>query len=83
MPHEAEQRCVHGQRDVVLASELAEPLGERVVHPEAALEVDLAGRVAASEEELDRLLGRLARGHAGRADADPRRHVAIVDGAPM
>ena len=42
--HEAEERCVHGERDVVLARELAEALRERVVHPEAALEVDLACR---------------------------------------
>ena len=80
--HEAEERRVDGQRDVVLARELAEPLRERVVHPEPALEVDLARRVAALEEELDRLLGRLAGRHAGRADADPRCHAPILD-APM
>ena len=68
--HEAEERRVHRERDVVLARELAEPLRERVVHPEAALEVDLAGRVPALEEELDRLLGRLARRHPRRPDAD-------------
>ncbi len=72
VPHEAEQRRVHGERDVVLACELAEALRERVVHPEAALEVDLARVVAAREERLDCLLGRLARRHAGRADANPR-----------
>ena len=77
--HEAEQWSVHGQRDIVLARELAESLGERVVHPEAALEVDLARRVPSLEEELDRLLGRLARRHACRPDADPRRHPAIVE----
>ena len=48
-----------GKRDVVLTRELAEPLRERVVHPEAALEVDLAGGVAPLQENLDRLLGRL------------------------
>ena len=69
--HEAEERRVDGQRDVVLARELAEPLRQRVVHPEAALEVDLARVVAALEQELDRLLGGLARRHAGGADADP------------
>ncbi len=58
--HEPEQRSVDGERDVVLARELAEPLRERVVHPEAALEVDLARRVAALEQELDGLFGRLA-----------------------
>src|SRR5262249_21128654 len=58
--HEAEQRRVDGERDVVLACQLAEVLGERVVHPEAALEVDLAGRVSAFDEELDGFFGGLA-----------------------
>ena len=51
MPDPAEERRVHRQRDVVLARELAEPLGPRVVHPEARLEVDLAGVVAALEQQ--------------------------------
>ena len=51
---------MHGEGDVVLAGELAQALGERVVHPEAALEVDLARGVAPLEDELDRLLGRVA-----------------------
>ena len=55
--HEAEERCVNGQCDVALTRELAEPLGERVVHPEAAFEVDLAGRVSALDEYLDGPLG--------------------------
>ena len=68
--HEARQRCVHRQREVVLAGELAEPRGEVVVHPEARLEVDLTGGVAALEEQLDRSLGALLGGHAGRPEAD-------------
>ena len=76
--HEAEQWSVHREGDVVLARELAEAFGERIVHPEAALEVDLAGRVSTLEEDLDGLLRRLVRGDARRADADPRRHGAIV-----
>jgi hypothetical protein len=60
VPHEAEERRMHGKSHVVLARELAEALGERVVHPESALEVDLAGRVLPPEEELDGLLRRLA-----------------------
>ena len=67
-----------GERDVVLAGELAEPLGERVVHPEAALEVDLAGRVAAFEEQLDACSGDSRDGMPGRADADERSHDAIA-----
>ncbi len=62
-------RRVDGERDVGLARELAEALGPRIVHPEPALEVDLAGRVAALQQELDGRLGALAGGHAGRADA--------------
>ena len=54
---EGEERGVHGERDVVLARDLAEPLRPRVVQPEAALEVELAGRVAALEQELHRRLG--------------------------
>ena len=52
MAHEPEQRRVDGQGDVVLTGELAEPLRERVIHPETALEVDLARRVAALQENL-------------------------------
>ena len=61
--HEAEERCVHGERDVVLARQLAEALRERVVHPEAALEVDLARGVAALEER-SRSPARATRGTA-------------------
>ena len=43
MAHEAEQRRMHREREIVLSSKLAETLGERVVHPEPTLEVDLAG----------------------------------------
>src|SRR5688572_26121331 len=72
MPHEAGDRRVHGKRDVVLARELAEALRPRVVHPELALEVDLAGRVAPLEEQRDGFLGALARWDAGGADAGLR-----------
>ena len=48
---------MHGEDDPGVAGELAEALGPRVVHPEPALEVDLAGRVAALEQELDRASG--------------------------
>ena len=55
-----------------LAGRLAEPgrpfpLG---LHPEAALEVDLAGREPALDEERDRLLGALAAGNPRRSEAD-------------
>ena len=43
LAEEAGERRVHGEDDPGLAGELAEPLGPRVVHPEPALEVDLAG----------------------------------------
>ena len=48
------------EEDVVIAGELSETFRERIVHPEPALEVDLAGRVAALQENLDCLLRRLA-----------------------
>ena len=70
--HEAGDRRVDGERDVVLPGELAEALGPRVVHPELALEVDLAGVVAPLEEQRHGLLGAFARGNAGRADAGLR-----------
>ena len=76
--HEAEERRMHGKRDVVLASQLAEALRERVVHPEAALEVDLAGGVAPLQEDLDRRLRRLARRHPGRPDANSLSHGAML-----
>ena len=47
-------------------TQLPEPLRPRVVHPELALEIDLAGRVAALLEDCDRLFWRFAR-------RDPRR----------
>jgi hypothetical protein len=70
VPHETEQRRVHGQRHVVGAGDLAEPLRPRVVHPEPAFEVDLARGVAALEQHLERCLRALARRDTGRADAN-------------
>ena len=78
MAHEAEERRVHGERNVVFAGELPEPLRERVVHPEATLEVDLAGGVAPLHEDLDRRLRRLARRHPGRPDANSLGHGAML-----
>ena len=69
VPHEAEERRVHGERHVVLARHLPEPLGPRVVHPEARLEVDFAGVVALLEQELDRRLGALPRRNPRWAEA--------------
>ena len=57
MTHEAGDRRVHGEDDVRVARKVAEPLGPRVVHPELALEVDLASGEASLLEELDRGLG--------------------------
>ena len=48
---------MYGERDVVGASQLSELLCERVVHPEAALEVDLTRRVPAFEKRIHRLAG--------------------------
>src|SRR5438067_7131762 len=68
--HEARDRRVDREDDLRLARQLAEAFRPGVVHPEAAFEVDLAGREAALPEELDRLAWASARGHPGRAEAD-------------
>ena len=78
--HEAGDRRVHREHDARLAGELAEALGPRVVHPEPALEVDLAGAVAALEQQLDRRLRALARRNARRAESKLS-HPASVSGA--
>ena len=54
--HEAGDRRMDGEDDVGLPRQLAEPLRPGVVHPELALEVDLAGGEAAFLQECDRLL---------------------------
>jgi len=56
MPHEACDRCVDGEDDARVARQFAELLGPRIVHPELALEVDLAGGVATFLEQCDGLL---------------------------
>src|SRR4051794_28301879 len=66
--HEPEQRRVHRQRHVGGAGDLAELLGPPVIHPEAALEVDLTGVVPALEQQLDGVLRVVAGGDAGKAD---------------
>ncbi len=56
----AEERCkrrMDRENDPALRGELAQPHGELLLHPEATLEVELAGRVRALDEELDRRLG--------------------------
>ena len=52
--HEARDRRVDRQRDVGCRAPLAEIGREVVVHPEAPLEVDLAGREPALEQRVDR-----------------------------
>ena len=54
VPHEAGDRRVHGEHDVGRRAALAEVGCEVVVHPEAALEVDLAGREPTFEQRVDR-----------------------------
>ncbi len=68
--HEPGDRRVHRQRDPATAREAPELLGPRVVHPEAALEVDLTGGVTALAEELDSFLGALPGRNASRAIAE-------------
>src|SRR5439155_16667037 len=64
------------------ACELTEPLRPGVVHPELALEVDLAGCVAPFLEERDRRLGAVPRGHAGGAIVQQRGHIPSVLDCP-
>src|SRR5512132_2963058 len=66
--HEARERRVDGEGDPGFACEFSEPFGPGIVHPEAALEVDLAGPVATLEQQLDGRLRALPRRHACRAD---------------
>ncbi len=77
--HEAGDRRVDGEDDAGVPAESAEALGPLVVHPELALEVDLAGRPAARDQRLDRSLGALARGDAGGAELQG--HAATVAGS--
>src|SRR6059058_3081692 len=81
--HEAGYRRVHGEDDAGAARELAEAFREVVVHPETALEVDLARGVAALLERRDRRLGRLLRRHARRPETDlahAREGTVVADG---
>ena len=69
--HEPGDRRVHRERDPPLARELPELLGPRVVHPEAGLEVDLAGRVPALDGGVRRpALGAFPRRHPRRAKSE-------------
>src|SRR5215210_3915768 len=68
--HEASDGCMDGKDDAGVASQLAEPLGPGIVHPELPLEVDLAGGVTVLLEDLDRLLRALARGQPSRAEVE-------------
>src|ERR671936_337080 len=52
--HETGNRRMHREDDLGLAGELSESRRPRVIHPEAALEVDLAGREAALLENPNR-----------------------------
>src|SRR4026208_751157 len=62
---------VDRERDLVLLRELTEASGpfQLGLHPEATLEVDLAGGVAALEEKVDRGLRAFPAGHARWAEA--------------
>ena len=57
MADERGDRRVNRERDAGLGAASPSLAAHSLVHPEAALEVELARRVAAGDEELDRLLG--------------------------
>ena len=73
--HEARNRCMDGEHDSRLARKLTEAFRPRVVHPELALEVDLAGGVAALLKQLDRGFRALPRGNSSRSEME-RSHPA-------
>ncbi len=79
--HEARDGRVHGERDPGLARQLPELLGPRVVHPEAALEVDLAGGVLALFQDPDRLRRRLAGRDTGGAETELSHRPAFLWGS--
>src|SRR5262245_17509437 len=81
MPEEARDGRVQRERDAGVARQLAEALRERIAHPEPALAVDLAGRVAALPEKRDGLLGALPGGDARRPDAN-RNHGSTLAQPP-
>jgi len=68
-----------GQDDVGVACELTEPLRPVVLHPELALEVDLAGGVAAVLEKRDRRLRAFPRRHPSRAVVQLRHVPSVLD----
>ena len=82
--HEPEERSVHRQRHVGGAGGRAESLGPGIVHPEPALEVDLARVVAALEQNRDRPLRVVARRNPRQADTNTPhlRELYVVRPAP-
>src|SRR6185312_11538728 len=76
--HEAGDRRVHAQHDVVLAAEAAERFGVLVVHPEPAFEVDLTGREPALQESSDRRLGRFPFRDPGRPEMQTTAHETVA-----
>ena len=72
--HEAGDRRMDGQGDVMLRGELTELPGKLVVHPEPSLEIDLAGGEPAGEQRVDRCARRVAARHARRAVVQVTRH---------
>ncbi len=74
MAHEAGDRSVHREDDVVFGRQRAEAGGEVVVHPEAACEVDLASGVAPLDEQPHGGLRALLRGHVGGPEMQASSH---------
>src|SRR4030088_1151763 len=70
MAEESGERGVHGETDIALARQNAELLAVRPIHPEAALEVDLARGVSALCQQLYRRARALAGRDAGGTESD-------------
>src|SRR4029453_1358316 len=75
--HEPCNGRVDRERHVGLPGELAETPGPRVVHPEAALEVDLARRIAPLAKHRVRLLGAVRRRASSRPETE-RAHAGTL-----
>jgi hypothetical protein len=82
MAHEAGERGMDRERDVVHSRRLSEPGHERVVELEAADEADLAGVVARRGDLGDRRLRVDVGAQAGGAEANASHSAADVNGRP-
>src|SRR4029077_8968031 len=68
--HEPRDRCVDGEHDPRLAGQVTEALGPGIVHPEFALEVDLAGGIAPFLQQFDCPLRTVSRRNSSGSESE-------------